>query len=170
MVRARPNTPAAVRQGITARIGNTNASEIDVALAENMLSAIGETVLLENEGQMDAVTGLRGSGPAYVCHLSETLAAAGQAQGLSHELAMKLAKSTVAGAFTYWANQKLMVYRYGLVLAGGQTASPEQIDTMITAAVLSAERYYPAIQLVTWGNRTPEDAMQVAIAEAYGRA
>ena len=75
-----------------------------------------------------------------------------------------------AGAFTYWANQKLMVYRYGLVLAGGQTASPEQIDTMINAAVLSAERYYPAIQLVTWGNRDPEDAMQVAIAEAYGRA
>lgn len=75
-----------------------------------------------------------------------------------------------AGAFTYWGNQKLMVYRYGLVLAGGQMASPEQIDTMITAAVLSAERYYPAIQLVTWGNRTPDEAMQVAIAEAYGRA
>ncbi|KUJ73365.1 diacylglyceryl transferase [Ruegeria marisrubri] len=75
-----------------------------------------------------------------------------------------------AGAFTYWSNQKLMVYRYGLVLAGGQVASPEQIDTMITAAVLSAERYYPAIQLVTWGNRTPDEAMQVAIAEAYGRA
>jgi hypothetical protein len=75
-----------------------------------------------------------------------------------------------AGAFTYWANQKLMVYRYGLVLAGGQTASPDQIDTMINAALLSAERYYPAIQLVTWGNRDPEEAMQVAIAEAYGRA
>ncbi|EEX09963.1 conserved hypothetical protein [Ruegeria lacuscaerulensis ITI-1157] len=75
-----------------------------------------------------------------------------------------------AGAFTYWANQKLMVYRYGLVLAGGQSASPEQIDTMITSAVLSAERYYPAIQLVTWGNRSAEEAMQVAIAEAYGRA
>ena len=75
-----------------------------------------------------------------------------------------------AGAFTYWANQKLMVYRYGLVLAGGQSASPEQIDTMISAAVLSAERYYPAIQLVTWGNRSAEEAMQVAIAEAYGRA
>ncbi|MEX0318672.1 MULTISPECIES: YbjN domain-containing protein [unclassified Ruegeria] len=75
-----------------------------------------------------------------------------------------------AGAFTYWGGQKLMVYRYGLVLAGGQVASAEQIDTMITAAVLSAERYYPAIQLVTWGNRSPAEAMQVAIAEAYGRA
>ncbi len=87
-----------------------------------------------------------------------------------YELLNKMNDQCWAGAFTYWANQKLMVYRYGLVLAGGQMASPEQIDTMITAAVLSAERYYPAIQLVTWGNRTPEQAMQVAIAEAYGRA
>jgi len=75
-----------------------------------------------------------------------------------------------AGAFTYWAEQKLMVYRYGLVLSGGQMASPEQIDTMINASVLSAERYYPAIQLAVWAGRSVKDAMQVAIAEAYGRA
>ncbi len=75
-----------------------------------------------------------------------------------------------AGAFTYWVEQKLMVYRYGLVLAGGQVASAEQIDTMINAAVLSAERYYPAIQLLVWGGRTPAEALEAAIAEAYGRA
>ncbi len=75
-----------------------------------------------------------------------------------------------AGAFTFWAEQKLMVYRYGLVLSGGQVAAPEQIDTMITAAVMSAERYYPALQLLIWGDRTPAQALQVAIAEAYGRA
>ena len=75
-----------------------------------------------------------------------------------------------AGAFTFWEEQKLMVYRYGLVLAGGQIAGTEQIDTLINAAVLSAERFYPAFQLVAWADRTPEDAMQVAIAEAYGRA
>ena len=75
-----------------------------------------------------------------------------------------------AGAFSYWGEHKLMVYRYGLVLAGGQYASPEQIDTMISAAVMSCERYYPAFQLVVWGNRRAEDALQVAIAEAYGRA
>ncbi len=75
-----------------------------------------------------------------------------------------------AGAFTYWPQQKLMVYRYGLVLSGGHLASPDQINTMINAAVLSAERCYPAIQLLVWGDRTPEEAMQVAIAEAYGRA
>lgn len=75
-----------------------------------------------------------------------------------------------AGAFTYWNDQALMVYRYGLVLSGGQMASPDQIDTLIAAAVMSAERFYPAFQLVAWSTRTPEDAMQVAISEAYGRA
>ena len=75
-----------------------------------------------------------------------------------------------AGAFTYWAEQKTMIYRYGLVLTGGQEASAEQIDTMIGAAVLSAERYYPAVQLALWGNQTPKQALEVAIAEAYGHA
>ena len=63
-----------------------------------------------------------------------------------------------------------MVYRYGLVLAGGHVASAEQIDTMIGAAVMSAERYYPAIQLVTWAERSPQEAVQVAIGGANGRA
>lgn len=75
-----------------------------------------------------------------------------------------------AGAFTYWDEQKFMVYRYGLVLAGDLAAGPEQIDTMINAAVLSAERFYPAFQLVIWKGYTPKEALQVAICEAYGRA
>ena len=75
-----------------------------------------------------------------------------------------------AGSFSFWAAQRLMVYRYGLVLSGGQSASPDQIDTMIATAVLAAERYYPAFQLVAWGDQAPEEAMKVAIAEAYGRA
>jgi hypothetical protein len=75
-----------------------------------------------------------------------------------------------AGAFTYWAEQQMMVYRYGLVLSGGQEASADQIDTMINAAVMSGERYYPAMQLMIWGDRTPQSALQVAIAEAYGHA
>ena len=74
------------------------------------------------------------------------------------------------GAFTYWAEQKLMVWRYGLILSGGQMASAEQIDDLIAAAVMAAERFYPAFQLVTWGDNSPADAMKVAIAEAYGRA
>ncbi len=75
-----------------------------------------------------------------------------------------------AGSFSWWADQKMMVYRYGLVLAGDQVAAPEQIDTIINAAVASAERFYPAFQLVTWAERSVDDAIQVAIAEAYGRA
>ncbi len=74
------------------------------------------------------------------------------------------------GAFTYWAEQRLMVWRYGLVLAGGQSAGPEQIDRLISSAVLASERFYPAFQLVGWGDKSPEAAMKVAIAEAYGRA
>ena len=74
------------------------------------------------------------------------------------------------GAFTWWPEQKLMVWRYGLCLAGGQTACSEQIDRLIASAVTSAERFYPAFQLTLWGDREPAQAMQVAIAEAYGRA
>ena len=75
-----------------------------------------------------------------------------------------------AGAFTWWGEEKVIVFRYGLVLAGDQIASPEQIDTMIHAALMSAERFYPAVQLAVWGDKSPREAMQVAIAEAYGRA
>ncbi len=98
IVRAMPNTPAAVGRGITALIGNEEAREADLAMAEELLSAVGQTVRLQSEDQMDAVTGVSGSGPAYVFHLIETLAAAGVAQGLPEDLAMQLAKATVAGA------------------------------------------------------------------------
>jgi hypothetical protein len=75
-----------------------------------------------------------------------------------------------AGSMTWWDEQKMMVYRYGLVLAGDQIASPEQIDTMIRTAVAACERYYPALQLVVWADRAPAEAMGIAMAEAYGRA
>ncbi len=75
-----------------------------------------------------------------------------------------------AGAFTYWHEQRLMVYRYGLVLSGGQYVSAEQIERLISSAVSSSERFYPALQLVSWADRSVDDAMQVAIGEAYGRA
>ena len=75
-----------------------------------------------------------------------------------------------AGAFSFWAEHNLMVFRYGLVLAGGQYASAEQIDTMISNAVLNSERFYPAFQLSVYSDETPQQSLQVAIAEAYGRA
>lgn len=75
-----------------------------------------------------------------------------------------------AGGFAFWPEQKMMVWRYGLVLAGEQVASPEQIDTMINAAVMSAERFYPAFQLVGWAGREAGEAMNIAMTGAYGRA
>ncbi|SHH98680.1 pyrroline-5-carboxylate reductase [Marivita hallyeonensis] len=98
VIRSIPNTPAAVKQGITALIGNSKVSEDQMQMAETLLAAIGQTVRLETEDQMDAVTGLSGSGPAYVFHMIECLATAGQAQGLAPVLAMTLAKATVAGS------------------------------------------------------------------------
>ena len=87
-----------------------------------------------------------------------------------YEVLNRINDQVWSGAFTYWAEQRMMVWRYGLVLAGGQVAGPEQIDKMIGTAVIAAERFYPAFQLVGWGEQTPEQAMKVAIAEAYGRA
>lgn len=98
IVRAMPNTPAAIGKGITAIFGNSKVSEAQLALAERLLSAVGQTVRLSDEGEMDAVTAVSGSGPAYVFHLIETLAKGGEAEGLSADLAMTLAKATVAGA------------------------------------------------------------------------
>ncbi|KPD13792.1 pyrroline-5-carboxylate reductase [Phaeobacter sp. 11ANDIMAR09] len=98
IVRAMPNTPAAIGQGITALIGNAVASADNLDMAERLLKAIGQTVRLDSEAQIDAVTGVSGSGPAYVFHLIETLAQAGEAQGLPADMAMQLAKATVAGA------------------------------------------------------------------------
>ncbi len=98
IVRAMPNTPAAIGRGITALIGNGTASKDDMDLAEALLSAVGQVVRLKDEVQIDAVTGVSGSGPAYVFHLIEALAAAGEAQGLAPDLALQLARATVAGA------------------------------------------------------------------------
>ena len=98
IIRAMPNTPAAVGRGITALVGNGAATDAHMQLAEGLLSAVGQTVRLKGEGQMDAVTGVSGSGPAYVFHLIEALTAAGEAEGLDRDLALKLATATVAGA------------------------------------------------------------------------
>ena len=74
------------------------------------------------------------------------------------------------GAFAFWPEQKLMVYRYGLVLAGGASASADQIDQLLSSAVVACERFYPAYQLVCWGNQSPERALGIAMNDAYGRA
>lgn len=98
IVRAMPNTPAAVGKGITAIVANAHVPVAGLDEAEALLQAVGQVVRLETEAQIDAVTGVSGSGPAYVFHMIECLAAAGEAQGLPADMAMQLAKATVAGA------------------------------------------------------------------------
>jgi len=98
IIRAMPNTPAAIRRGITALVGNRASTPENMQLAEGLLQAIGETIQLDTEEQMDAVTALSGSGPAYVFHLIETMTKAGVAEGLPETMAAKLATATVAGA------------------------------------------------------------------------
>ena len=98
IVRAMPNTPAAVGRGITAIVGSAAAGDAEMALAESLLAAVGAVVRLAAEDQIDAVTGVSGSGPAYVFHMVEALASAAEAEGLDPTLAMRLARATVAGA------------------------------------------------------------------------
>ncbi|WP_347312760.1 pyrroline-5-carboxylate reductase [Defluviimonas sp. SAOS-178_SWC] len=125
IVRAMPNTPAAIAQGITAICGNALAGEAHLALAEALLSAVGQVVRLDGEHQMDAVTAVSGSGPAYVFHLIETLAAAGEAEGLPGALALQLAKATVAGAgaLAEAATEDPGQLRVNVTSPGGTTAA-----------------------------------------------
>lgn len=148
IVRAMPNTPAAVGRGITALIGNGAATADQVDLADALLQAVGQTVRLETEDQMDAVTAVSGSGPAYVFHLIETLAAAGAAQGLSPDLALQLAKATVAGAgaLAEHSTDGPDQLRINVTSPGGTTAAalnvlmdtetgfPSLLDRAVTAA------------------------------------
>ncbi len=98
IVRAMPNTPAAIGQGITVICPNANCSETQVAQAETLLSAVGEAHAVKDEALIDAVTGLSGGGPAYVFYMIECMAAAGIRAGLPEDLAKRLALVTVAGA------------------------------------------------------------------------
>lgn len=125
VIRAMPNTPAAVGRGITALVGNAAASEAQMALAEDLLSAVGQVVRLEGEHQMDAVTAVSGSGPAYVFHLIEALAAAGEAEGLPADLAMTLARATVTGAgeLAHRAPESADQLRINVTSPGGTTAA-----------------------------------------------
>ena len=129
IVRAMPNTPAAIGQGISALIGNSNSSNHDIKLCETLLQAVGDTVVLESESQMDAVTAVSGSGPAYVFHLIEALAAAGVDQGLSAQLAMKLAKKTVAGAgaLAFHSEESPEQLRVNVTSPGGTTQAALEI-------------------------------------------
>ena len=103
VVRAMPNTPAAIGQGITGLCANAIATARDRELATELLSAVGEVEWLDQESDIDAVTAVSGSGPAYVFLLIESLTAAAIELGLDSQLAERLATATVRGAGAYAA-------------------------------------------------------------------
>ncbi|MEL6196239.1 MAG: pyrroline-5-carboxylate reductase [Pseudomonadota bacterium] len=148
IVRAMPNTPAAIGRGITAVVANAAAGQAGLAKAEALLAAIGETVRLEHEGQIDAVTGVSGSGPAYVFHLIEALAAAAEAEGLPADLAMRLARATVcgAGALAAESTESAETLRQNVTSPAGTTAAglavlmPELPDLMTRTVAAAAAR------------------------------
>ena len=97
VIRAMPNTPGAIGQGITVLFSGPNSGAPERALASSLMAAFGETLWINDERLMDAVTAVSGSGPAYVFLLAEALAGAGREQGLDPETADKLARFTVSG-------------------------------------------------------------------------
>ena len=125
IVRSMPNTPAMVGRGITGICANARAGAAGLALAHKLMLAVGQVVELDSEDQIDAVTAVSGSGPAYVFHLIETMAAAGVAQGLSESVAMQLARATVCGAgeLAYQSPEPASQLRINVTSPAGTTAA-----------------------------------------------
>lgn len=98
IIRCMPNTPAAIGEGITGAYALPAVSADDRAVADRLLSPVGEVIWFDDENLLDAVTAVSGSGPAYVFHLIEAMADAGVALGLAPDVAMKLARQTVIGS------------------------------------------------------------------------
>jgi pyrroline-5-carboxylate reductase len=98
IVRAMPNTPAAIRRGISGVAANAAVSPRQRDLAQALLGAVGRVEWLDDENLIDAVTAVSGSGPAYVFYLTECLARAGEAAGLPADLSLRLARATVEGS------------------------------------------------------------------------
>jgi hypothetical protein len=93
-----------------------------------------------------------------------------EAMGRIYEI-LNLANDEIwTGGFTFWDAQKLMTYRYGLALDGGAELGAEQVSRLLSAAVSCCERFYPAFQLVAWGDQSPSKALGIAMTEAYGHA
>jgi pyrroline-5-carboxylate reductase len=131
VVRAMPNTPAAVGRGVTVLCANAHATEIQRELAERLMEAVGAVYWVEDEELMHAVTAVSGSGPAYVFHLIEALAAAGVQAGLPEPLAMALARGTVVGAgeLARQSGESAAQLRVNVTSPGGTTAAALQVLT-----------------------------------------
>jgi len=123
IIRAMPNTPGAIGQGITGLFAAKGASAADRKRATSLLAALGETLWVNSEGLIDSVTAVSGSGPAYLFLMAEALAEAGVAEGLTKSDAEKLARATVSGAGALLAADKspATALRQAVTSPGGTT-------------------------------------------------
>jgi pyrroline-5-carboxylate reductase len=147
VVRAMPNTPAAIGRGITVAVAAKTVSAAQRAVADALLRATGSVEWVKKEGLMDAVTAVSGSGPAYVFLLAEELARAGIEAGLPEELATKLARETVAGSgeLLHRSDLASSTLRQNVTSPGGTTAAaldvlmgPNGMHALLTRAVAAA--------------------------------
>jgi pyrroline-5-carboxylate reductase len=147
IIRAMPNTPAAIGRGITVGCPNPHASAAQIALCDRLLAAAGEVAWVDDEALIDAVTAVSGSGPAYVFLLIECLAKAGITAGLPVELAMRLARATVSGAgeLARLSSEPAEVLRQNVTSPGGTTRAAldvlmalDGLEALMTKAVAAA--------------------------------
>ena len=150
IVRAMPNTPAAVGRGITGVATRTPLAAEQRESVDRLLRAVGRVEWLDDEGQIDAVTAVSGSGPAYVFYLAECLAKAGERAGLAPDLALRLARATVEGAGELMyreADVEPAVLRRNVTSPGGTTAAgleilagPAGLEELVERTVAAAKR------------------------------
>jgi pyrroline-5-carboxylate reductase len=149
IVRAMPNLPASIGRGATGAFANAATSAGQRATAQALLESVGTVEWVEDEGLIDAVTALSGSGPAYVFHMVECLARAGAAAGLPGDLAERLARATVAGSGALLAESPLSAstLRENVTSPGGTTAAALEVlmaadglDPLMEKAVAAAKR------------------------------
>jgi len=147
--RCMPNTPAMVKRGITAVYPTAEVSERQKQDVTKLLSAVGKVVWLDTEDQIDLVTGVSGSGPAYVFFVAEALSEAGKAAGLPEELSHELAVATVSGAgeLMHQSGQHPATLRENVTSPNGTTAAAldvlmhaEGLQPVMTEAVAAAVR------------------------------
>ena len=155
IVRAMPNTPAAVGRGITGVFAGGPLSEARRGMVDRLLGAVGRVEWLTREDLVDVVTAVSGSGPAYVFHLTECLAKAGEDAGLSPELAARLARATVEGAGELMFRSPEIapgILRQNVTSPGGTTAAalevlmaPGALPALMSEAVAAAYRRAKAL-------------------------
>jgi pyrroline-5-carboxylate reductase len=147
LVRTMPNLPAAIGRGFTVACANALVTPDQRQLCDALLAAVGESAWIDDEALLDAVTAVSGSGPAYVFLLIEALARAGEREGLPADLALRLARSTVAGAgaLAQLSDEGPAQLRESVTSPGGTTQAAldllmaaDGLETLLARAVTAA--------------------------------